>query len=135
MTISTSRTQRRLLRKENSKLSKKFVLVPSEHWPQPHPDSLKAVWRSAQFLVQIYIEGVDAMRLSICRTQLNGETGRWYDEITWDEMQGIKRGIGYGEFLAVEIFPADKDIVNVANMRHLWVLDTDQLPKGVGWIR
>lgn len=34
--------------------------------------------------------------------------------------------------MAVEIYPAERDIVNVANMRHLWVLP-ERLP--FGWRR
>lgn len=55
----------------------------------------------------------------LVRTIHNGDS--WVDNITWDELMQIKREIGLGDRDAVEIFPADKDIVNVANMRHLWV--------------
>ena len=60
------------------------------------------------------------VRLSINRTLLSGE--RWEDGITWDELQSIKMQCGYGDFDAMEIYPADRDIVNVANMRHLWIM-------------
>ena len=56
--------------------------------------------------------------------------GRWKDDITWDELQEIKRQAGYGNQMAVEIYPDDLDIVNVANMRHLWILDE---PLPIGW--
>jgi hypothetical protein len=47
---------------------------------------------------------------------------KWVDGITWDQLQEIKRGVGLGDKLAVEVYPEDKNIVNVANMRHLFVL-------------
>ena len=42
----------------------------------------------------------------------------------------VKREIGFGDWYALEIFPRDGDIVNVANMRHLWMLAT---PLSIGW--
>jgi hypothetical protein len=47
---------------------------------------------------------------------------RWADGITWDTLQLLKRECGHGERWAVEVYPPDTDIVNVANMRHLWLL-------------
>ena len=46
------------------------------------------------------------------------------------ELQDIKRQAGLGDYMAVEIYPKDRDIVNVANMRHLWVLRD---PLQFGW--
>jgi len=60
------------------------------------------------------------VRLSVCRTSLNGE--RWQDGISWDDLQRLKRECGYGNADAIEVFPADADVVNVANMRHLWIM-------------
>lgn len=61
------------------------------------------------------------LRLSINRTQL-GENGRWLDGITWDDIQGIKSQLGFSEYCAVEIFPPRGDLVDVANVKHIWVL-------------
>ncbi len=44
--------------------------------------------------------------------------------LVWDELQRIKSECGYGNTDAIEIYPADDDVVNVANMRHLWILDS-----------
>lgn len=35
----------------------------------------------------------------------------------------IKRQLGYGDFDAVEVYPKDNDVVNVANIRHLFILN------------
>lgn len=73
------------------------------------------------FLVQEFMEAAPAFaRLSVNRTTLDGD--RWSENITWDELQRIKAECGYRLADAVEVFPADPDVVNVANMRHLWVL-------------
>jgi hypothetical protein len=96
--------------------------VPIEQWPLPYPKGLKEVWRSRFFLVQVFLDnGVE--RLSICKATLK-DNGNWEDNITWDELQRLKQECGRGDYEAVEVYPADKDIVNVANMRHLWIVPT-----------
>ncbi|MCK5090731.1 MAG: hypothetical protein KAQ88_12205 [Hyphomicrobiaceae bacterium] len=101
------------------KLPKNLMPVPEEDWPKSSVERV-AVWRSCDYLVQVFAEPDDMLRISMCRTTVRGD-GRWEDGLSWDEMQRIKREIRLGDSWAVEIFPADDHIVNVANMRHLWV--------------
>ena len=89
---------------------------PSKARPQPD-----AVYRSRDYLVQLY-HGTDVTRITINATTVQRNTMEWGDNIPWPELQRIKREVGYGDRDAVEIFPADRDVVNVANMRHLWVM-------------
>jgi hypothetical protein len=100
-----------------------FVEIPRERWPAvPHPTiPLKGVYRSRHFFVQAYDEPGGVVRLSVCRTALTG-AGDWLGDITWEEMQWVKDTVGYAAFDAVEVYPSTLDVVNVANMRHLWVL-------------
>lgn len=116
--MTPSRQQRRLLEKQNSKLPEYLVLVPRAEWPYER-ENLIEVWRSKHFLVQVLREHDGMERMSICRTSHNGE--RWDDQITWDELMKCKRQCKRGDRDALEVYPADKDIVNVANMRHLWL--------------
>jgi hypothetical protein len=44
------------------------------------------------------------------------------DNIPWDDLQRLKTECGYGMFDAVEIYPNKRYEVNVANMRHLWIM-------------
>lgn len=128
--IVTTREQRRQLKRDNQKMPVNLKIVPPEEWPaSKQRSSAIGVWRSRDFLVQAYREN-GAVRLSIGRTEL-GNNGRWLDNITWDELQELKRQAGYGERYAIEIYPKDKDVVNVANLRHLWVLDE---PLNIGWL-
>ena len=46
--------------------------------------------------------------------------------ITWDELQAIKDEFAGPEAAAVEVYPAASDLVNEANIRHLWVV-----PEGI----
>ena len=79
-----------------------------------------SVWRSREYLVQVFEPKNGGQRMTVSRTSV--EAGMWRDGISWDELQLLKRQCGFGDFWAVEIYPADADIVNVSNMRHLWIL-------------
>lgn len=125
--IGVSRQQRRAmnrrLQKDNRTWKAVLAEVPPEMWPEwqqrAHPPV--RVLRSTDFLVQVY-DHESAIRLSICRTSLRGD-GRWDDGITWDELQRIKAEAGYGDRWAIEVYPPDEDVVNVGNLRHLWLTD------------
>lgn len=131
MSIVTTREQRRELERTNAKMPKHLQLVAPADWPASVAQALGdarplAVWRSRTFLVQKYAAPAPAIaRLSILRTTLSGD--RWADNITWDELQGIKNELGFFAQTAVEIYPPMRDVVNVANIRHLWLL-ADPLP-------
>lgn len=95
------------------------------------PRPLKC-WQSRKYLVQLFVnEQASAAdyRLSICRVTINVE-GRFDDGLTWQELHDIKREVGFGDWYAVEIYPRDVDVINVANMRHLWICST---PLSIGW--
>jgi hypothetical protein len=131
--MNYSREQRRKLARDNAKLPTVLQPVPIAEWPAYQAGASKipyAVLRSRFFLVQCYQEHDGISRLSIARSEVDTSSGRWKDGITWEELQDIKRQAGLGDYMAVEIYPKDRDIVNVANMRHLWVLRD---PLSFGW--
>ena len=115
--------KRKFLREENKRFSYLPVRLEREKWP---PLSIQVqpleVWRSSAFLVQVFDERQGWLRLSVCRTELAAKGG-WRDGITWDELMECKRQIGRCDRWAVELYPADGLVVDVANMRHLWLLD------------
>lgn len=130
-----TREMRRQLERDNAKLPLQFVTVPPDQWPKV--DYIKppcAVWRNRFFLVQEFDE-VSALgpvkRLTISRTVMQSN-GRWEDGISWDDLQDIKNQVGFGNHYAIEVFPRERDLVNVANMRHLWVLSS---PLDIGWFK
>lgn len=122
---------RRQLERENAKRPMALTPVPREQWPASGDTKRTAVLLSREYLVQVFDEGVGVQRISANRTTARSD-GRWDDGLTWDEMQEIKRQIGMADKYAVEIYPRDRDVVNVANMRHLWVLDE---PLHIGWFK
>lgn len=77
-------------------------------------------WRSRKFILQVFDEGGGVERLSVNRTVIDGK--EFADGITWDDLQRLKAECGRGHLAAVEVYPPDADVVNVASMRHLWVL-------------
>lgn len=117
-----------------------LVSVPERDWParrgrESYP---VAVWASRYYLVQRYDEpalnGVELRRLTVSRTSartLNGQA-RWDQDIPWEDLQRCKRETGHGDWYGLELYPRDRDVVNVANMRHLWLLAE---PLGIGWFR
>lgn len=98
------------------------------------PPRCTAAWESSQYLAQLFDEdpheGIDTRRLSISRVTLQKD-GHWEQNLTWDELMEVKRQVGFADWWAVEIYPRDEDIVNVANMRHLWLLARPLF----GWFR
>jgi hypothetical protein len=131
-TIATSRVQRQLLKKQNRQWPVDLREVPRAEWPPGmHYPYLIRVWRSRGFVVQLYEEPGEPLRLSINRSEL-GPAGRWKDGITWDEIQNLKGEAGFGSWWAVEVYPADGHVVNVANVRHIWLLDA---PPAFAWRR
>ncbi len=88
---------------------------------------------SSRFMVQVFepTEG-NVGRLTINRVKRDNAVGSWTDGITWDELQRLKAEAGFGDAWAVEVYPPDADLVDVASMRHLWLL-ADRPP--FGWTR
>lgn len=121
----------------NAQWPEKLRQVPENAWPDTPPGFTRSVevWRSRSFLVQVYSESEGVMRLSVSRTELPAsptEDLRFTDGIGWDELQALKAECGFGHLFAVECFPAEADVVDVANMRHLWVLPA---PLPFAWTR
>lgn len=132
--IAVTRNQRRMLARANALQPAELWPLSRDHWPpdeMPSTVSRVGVWRSREFLVQCFRDDVaGGFRLTVNRTEL-GHDGRWVDGITWDELQRVKRECGFGDFWAVECYPPDTQVVNVGNLRHLWLLT--EPPSGFGW--
>lgn len=116
--------QIKFIEAENAEQTDDLSPMPKKRWPAhrpgwPYPFK---VFRSKRFLVQCYQEKDGIVRISVNRTDIDPATMDFRDEITWDQLQEIKAQAGYAWKWASEIYPPEADIVNVANMRHLWVL-------------
>lgn len=107
----------------------KMLEVSRDKWDHlngnPNSDLIK-VFKSDRFLVQIR-KHKDSVRLSINKVKYTIVNGNpiWHDAITWDELQEIKNQCGYENFWLCEYYPPKDSVVNVANIRHLWVMDKE----------
>lgn len=126
------RAEKAISRHEVKNYPDKFTRVPEAEWPAISPKP-EAIFMNKKFMVQLYKEHTAhypfLARLTVNRVTRNGQ-GRWDDNITWDELQDIKRQLGCGEWYGVEVYPRDSDLVDDANMRHLWLMPT---PLQIGW--
>ena len=81
-------------------------------------------WRSRTHLAQLH-DDAGTLRLSVHRVT----DVAWHIRfdaaggISWDDLQRIKGECGFGDRWAVEVYPPDDRVVNVAPIRHLWLLD------------
>lgn len=101
-------------------LPKELIRMDRDKWPESKDESRIDVFISQKYMVQIFKENKNIFRLSINKTVSNGKS--WEENLSWDELQTIKNEVGYKEFDAVEVYPKYCDVVNVANMRHLFVM-------------
>ena len=129
------RSQLKLIRREMARTNRQrpevLTPLPREMWPEHGDPNVFAVFVSRRYLAQLFEEEDGVVRVSVCRTELNEAGTGWRDNLSWDELMEVKRQVGLGENYAVEVLPPDKDIVNVANMRHFWVLPE----RVVGWVK
>lgn len=102
----------------------KFRAIPAEQWQYKSAANMTSVHQSRTFLVQVFNEADDVVRLSVNRTEMNFKKNRWEDGISWEALQEIKDALGFADRDAVEIHPRQCDVINVANMRHLFVVPT-----------
>ena len=93
--------------------------------PQTLPEhpTARACWQSRDFLAVLYRDPNGHDRLSVNRVAIDRYTGRWRDGITWDELQHVKDQCGFADRWAVEVYPPTGEVVDVAAIRHLWLLD------------
>lgn len=128
-----TRRELRDLERENARWPAKLAPVPAESWPPHEWMSARPVgiWRSSDFLVIHYVEPSGAERLTMQSTHAVGAKD-WRDGFGWDVLQRLKREAGFADRYAVEVYPDDVDIVNVGNLRHLWLLDA---PPPYAWRR
>lgn len=117
-----------------------LVEVPRGEWPTSAlhtaargAEPVLELWRSRHYLATVYavqaVNGGMCRRLTVNRVTI-GNNGHWDQDIPWEDLQRCKREAGYGDWYGVEVYPRERDVVNVANMRHLWLLDK---PLSIGW--
>ena len=130
-----SRETRRAMARRVASWPKRLTEVPRDEWPvgvvgAGRPPRI--VFRSQDFIALVYDDTFDEQtyhRISVCRTTMKPD-GHYEDQITWEELMRVKNECGYGDEWATEVYPPDNEVVNVANMRHLWIKPWSPLPYG-----
>lgn len=132
-----NRAQLRALRAENRLQPEVLREIPQSAWPETLlaanrvlRSTMRRAWRSRDFLAMLFVEPNGRERLTFNRTEFHGVGQRLVGEISWDEIQRLKAEAGFGDRWAVECYPPDDDVVNVQNMRHIFLLDE---PPPYGW--
>lgn len=67
-------------------------------------------------LIETRTVGCHNIRVYANRLAIWRKDGQW---LTWEELQAVKQAV-WGDRVAVEIYPAQGDVVNLRNTRHLW---------------
>ncbi len=130
-----NREQRRALEKVKRQLIASYpdtLEIVTENDPNlpysSHPQDIEHIYRSKKYTVILWKIGVGfagynlGQRFSISRNEWNSKDRRYKDGLTWDEIMDIKREMGFGERTAIEYYPADSEVVNLANMRHVFLI-------------
>jgi hypothetical protein len=108
-----------------------FVEIPRSGWPteiEP-PIGMTRLFKNARLLV-FFCDRPGGLQLMMVQ-RIDGRDG-----LTWDELYETKNVLGFADFEAVEIYPRVDMLVNVANMRHLWLLPNGRtMPFGLDKLR
>lgn len=80
--------------------------------------SASAVFVNNRYVVQIYLRSTEWGEIEHLAIRRNdAEMVR-----SWSDMQRIKNELCGAERVGLEVFPAESDLVDEANMAHVWVL-------------
>ena len=113
-------TKAAYLRKQNALYPPHLISIDLSSCPYVTPGMI-AAFRPDRFIVQVFLPENGGQRITVCRTSVTPR-GDWSADISWDDLQQCKNESGFADHWAVEIFPPIGDLVNVANLRHLWVM-------------
>jgi hypothetical protein len=129
--MAGNRAERRTMERARARLPMaphgRLVEVQQAAWPRDvtPPTGLTALWQSERYVVFVCAreDGIEHVMVQ----RRDAKSG-----ISWDDLFRLKAELGFADREAVELFPAESDLVFAANIRHLWVLPPDQrMPFGL----
>lgn len=104
----------------------------------PIPDGFRAKYPACSECSRFMVNGIYSVQVYELETdwgQIDHLLIRRHDEQPerrWAAMQRIKNELGGPDRVAIEVYPAQGDLVDQANLYHLWVLPTGfSLPFGL----
>ena len=111
---------KKVIAENNRKYTDKFVEIPREELDDKSFPPKRAC-RNNRYMAYLYEDYTNGyLRLCVQRTTINDD-GTYEDGISWDKIQEIKRLVGFGDWWGLEVFPADDHLINVSNIRHIWL--------------
>ncbi len=125
MSRATRRASIAILRPGMRQPWQAFERVPESEKPElfarqrERVGDLLTVWKNNLYSVQVYRRAYgsaeEALHLAVRRHDESAVQG-------WDDLQRIKNELAGGHRVAIEIYPDEAELMNQANMRHLFVL-------------
>lgn len=111
---------KKAIAENNKRYTETFVELPREEF-ENYSFPPERTWRNKNYLASLYKDYANGnLRLSVQRATIKDD-GSYEDGISWDKIQEIKRLVGFGDWWGLEVFPADDQLVNVSNIRHVWL--------------
>lgn len=101
--------------------------IPADLKSYAQKHGVTEVWASKHFRLRIIRHTEVIYRISVHRMTVDVDNDTWKGNISWDEMNELKRQCGRGSINAVERFPPDDELINAGNYRHLWIGDLENL--------
>ncbi|MDU8982155.1 DUF7694 domain-containing protein [Bifidobacterium scardovii] len=126
----------RWVENQKNRVKSRHMIEQSMDWLDDPDDDLPEsrplrCWRSRDYSAMLFRDHDSGLlRLAITRVQIDKYTLEYRDGITWDALQQIKNETIGPDAWTVECYPPQHLVQNVANMRHLWILDE---PPAFGW--
>lgn len=106
-------------------MKNKYLKIPKSQW-KDKSESMKDVYISEDYLIQVHLDYGKFTRILVCSVwyQIKNGVPIYKDKIPWDDLMDIKNCIGFKDNWFVECYPPVSEVVNVANFRHLFLLDS-----------
>lgn len=124
----TRAERRRLMRKEGRSSTWEKQPSPKESGAKGIDwfSQLDKAWRNDKYAVMARtINTAWGVVDHVCIRNITGT------DITWKEKQKIKNELWGPEYTAIEVFPPESELVDAANMYHLWIFKGYKLPFGL----
>ncbi len=99
------------MRRADGEFDEAFIAVARVAWPE---DGLVGAWLNNRYSVQHVQRG--GLEVLMIRRHDGGAS------FPWPDLQRIKNEIAGADREAVQVFPRSREVVDSANMAHLWLV-------------
>lgn len=82
------------------------------------PNGIEKFWKNSLYTVQLFTKPSEWGDIKLLMVRRNDEG----PIRSWSDMQRVKNELAGEDRIAVEVYPKEADLIDQANMYHLWVL-------------